>query len=69
MAKTPTLSDIKSLAEQLGVTFSGSEQQSWFDLDRDESPSLNGTYQNTTLGIAAAYDDLERHQMTMRSVS
>ena len=67
MANTPTLSDIKQLAEQLGVTFSGSEQQTWFDLDRDEPPILNGTYQNTASGIAAAYSDLVRHQTTMRS--
>ncbi len=57
-----TLNDIEQAATQLGMTFVGGD--TWFDLDtRPDAPfGLNGTYQNSTAGIEAAYGDLVRYR-------
>lgn len=60
-----TMNDVKQLATQLHITFTGGEQgDTWFDLDTsaDAPLGLNGTYQKSTSGIAAAYGDLVRYQ-------
>src|SRR2546425_8397834 len=47
---TPQLADIKTLAQQLGVAFSGAPQDDWFDLDKSD-PQLEGTFQNSQAGF------------------
>ncbi len=64
---TPQLADIKTLAQRLGVAFTGSEQDDWFDLDKSE-PQFEGTFQNSQAGIAAAYGALLRHQLTVQAI-
>jgi hypothetical protein len=57
-----TLNDIEQKASQLGITFAGGD--TWFDLDTrpDAQLGLHGTYQNSALGIEAAYGDLVRYR-------
>lgn len=60
-----TLNEVKQLATQLGIAFTGGEQDdAWFDLDTnpDAQFGLNGTFQKSTAGIAAAYGELVRYR-------
>jgi hypothetical protein len=60
-----TLNDVRQLAAQLHLAFTGGEQDdTWFDLDTgpDALFGLNGTYQKSAAGIASAYGDLVRYQ-------
>ena len=67
--KLPTLEEIGVLAHQLGVTFAVAQNGDWFDLDRFETPRLNGTYRTVQAGIDTAYDDLRRLETTQQAIS
>ena len=65
----PTLQEVETLAHQLGVTYTGSNNGQWFDLDRTETPQLTGTYRTVQTGIDNAYGDLRRLQLTLQAIT
>ncbi len=70
-AQQVTLNDVKQLAAQLGIAFTGGEQDDiWFDLDTspDATFGLNGTYQKSAAGIATAYGELVRYRDRINQV-
>lgn len=60
-----TLNDVKTLAAQLGVTFTDHGQA--FDLDSkaDAPLQFEGTFRKVQAGIDGAYDGLVKHQANM----
>lgn len=65
----PTLEDIERIARELGVTFTRTQGGEWFDLDRTESPVLEGMYRTTQYGINTAYGALIRLRMTQQAIT
>jgi len=65
----PTLEEIEILAQRLGVTFTSTEGDEWFDLDRSEPPILQGMYRTTQHGIEVAYGALKRLELTQQAIT
>ena len=63
-----TLQDVKTLAEQVGVTFLGSASDAVFELDSTNGYLFAGTYENSQMCIEAAYSDLRSFQLTVQKI-
>ncbi len=65
----PTLEEIETLAQQLGVSYTRSQGSACFDLDRNQSPQIHGTYQATQQGVDVAFGDLKRLELTLQTLT